>query len=147
LTERLKLYFDVCCSKRLPPDLLEFYGPHYPGLETRHLLQDFRTDSHDSEWLLPLKDGDWVVFSCDRGCDGHKERLPLICREWKITHVLFTSTLLMKGPTAQKNAIGSMWENIISLPGHPRGTEFILGENGRTKDGAVRYSLRQKPSV
>jgi hypothetical protein len=144
LIERLKLYFDVCCSKRLPPELLEFYGPHYPGLETRHLLQDYRNNSPDSEWLSPLKAGDWIVISCDRGCDGSKEQLPRICLAWQITHVLFTATLLHKGPAAQKNALAAVWEELFLLDTHPRGSRFSLGENGRTRDGAVRYSLRYK---
>ena len=144
MIDRLKLYFDVCCSTRLPTELLAFYGPHYPLLETRHLLQDHKGDCGDSDWLRPIREDGWVPVTCDRGRDKKKERLPLICKEWKITHIAFSSTLLNKGPTAQKNAIGAVWEELFHLDQYPAGSQMRLGEAGTSKSGAIRYALRVK---
>jgi hypothetical protein len=140
----LKLYSDVCCSKRLPLDLLALYKPQYPDLEARHLLEGHKTDAADSDWLAPLRDKGWIVITCDHGKDKKKERLPLICRAWKITHIALSPTLLRKGPTHQKNAIVSVWEEIFDLDKYPAGTQVVLGENGTARSGATRFALRPK---
>lgn len=140
----LRLYFDACCSKKLPPELLEFYRIDYPDLETAHLLDHYACDTEDSKWLDRFQSGGWIVITCDRGRDKKKERLPLICRSRGITHIAFTATLLKKGPTAQKTALVAVWSEILHLDKYPPGTQVVLGESGTTKDGAVRYKLRAK---
>ncbi len=125
-------------------ELLAFYQPNYPTLETRHLLDGYGTSAADPEWLEPLRDKGWVAVTCDRGRDRKKERLPLICKSWGITHVAFTATLLNKGPTAQKNALAAVWKDLFHLDQYPPGTQVVLGEAGHSKTGATRYALKVK---
>jgi hypothetical protein len=89
-------------------------------------------------------DKGWIVITCDHGKDKKKERLPLICKAWKITHIALSPTLLRKGPTHQKNAIVSVWEEIFDLDKYPAGTQVVLGENGTARSGATRFALRPK---
>jgi hypothetical protein len=139
--EPLKLYFDACCSTRLAVDLLAFYSPDYPTLQTRHLFQDERPDTADPAWIEKLKGKGWIIVSCDRGRDRKTFPLPLACAQAKITHVLFSPTIQNKGPTAQKNALAAVWPSLFRLDEYPPGTQMRLGENGRTRAGVIRYSI------
>lgn len=141
MIERLKLYFDACCSTRLPVDLLAFYRADYPNLEMRHLFQDALPNTADPDWIGRLRGHDWIVVSCDRGRDRKTFPLPLACRMAQITHILFSPTLAHKGPTAQKNALVAVWEFLFALDRYPPGTQLRLGESGRSRDGGVRYNL------
>lgn len=94
----LKLLFDECCSPRLPRDLREFYQRDYPDLQVRHLMDDWTAGTPDSQWLEALRqDPSWVVITKDAGKNSAQEKLHLICREWGITHIVFTSGIISKG--------------------------------------------------
>ncbi len=145
MIQRLKLYFDACCSTRLPVDVLAFYAANYPGLETRHLFQDARPDTADPAWLQRIHQDGWIVVTCDRGRDRKTFPLPLACAALGITHIAFSPTLLNKGFTAQKNALAAVWESLFHLDQYPPGTQVRLGENGTARDGTTRYSLKVLP--
>jgi hypothetical protein len=145
--EPLKLYFDACCSKTLPPELLAFFRPNYPTLQTAHVLDHHKQDTGDSDWLSPLRDKSWIPITSDRGEDRKKERLPVICMAWGITHVVITATLIRKGPTAQKQAIVAVWSELFHLDRYVPGTQVVLGEAGASKTGRTRYALRVKGEI
>lgn len=44
-----------------------------------------------------------------------QEKLPLICREWGITHIVFTPGIISKGFVTQKNAVAGVWEQLFQL--------------------------------
>jgi len=141
---KLKLYFDVCCSKKLPRELLEFYKTDYPGLETRHHSEDWDANTADPVWLDALKAEGWMPITCDQGKDKKTESLPLICKNKQLTHIVFSSTLLRKGATAQKNAIIHVWEQIFFLDKYPPGTQVKLGEKGGKEGAPPKYVLIPK---
>jgi hypothetical protein len=138
----LKLLFDECCSPRLPRDLRDFYQRDYPGLQIRHLLDDWTAGTHDSQWLEALQnDPSWIVITKDAGKNSAQEKLPLICREWGITHIVFTPGIISKGFVTQKNAIAGVWEQLFELHRLPPGTQVKLGES-RHKGGVIGFELR-----
>jgi hypothetical protein len=141
LSVPLKLYFDACCSKSIPIELKVFFKDEFPDLETKHVLDRYPQSTDDSVWLADLReDRSWIVVTCDRGCDKSKERLPVICREWNITHILFTPALLKMGKLAQKQALVTVWRDIVRLHELRAGTLLKLGCHQRS--GISTYALR-----
>jgi hypothetical protein len=138
----LKLLFDECCSPRLPRELRDFYQRDYPDLKIRHLMDDWTAGTPDSQWLEALRqDPAWVVITKDAGKNSVQEKLPLICREWGITHIVFTPGIISKGFVTQKNAIAGVWEQLFHLHRLPPGTQVKLGESSQ-KGSVTSFELR-----
>jgi len=72
----LKLFFDECCSKRLPGKIIELYKEDYPDIQIKHLTELVEKGTDDPDWLLILEqDKDWIVITTDRGKDPKKPKL------------------------------------------------------------------------
>ena len=142
MSQALKLLFDECCSRRLARELHDFYHRDYPGLQIRHVLGDWSAGTPDSEWLQTLrKDPTWIVITKDAGKNAAPEKLPLICQEWGVTHVLFTGGIIQKGFLTQKNALVGVWEKLFLLHHLPPGSQVKLGE-ASSKGDISGFDLR-----
>jgi hypothetical protein len=68
------------------------------------------------------------VITADRGKKGEKsQKLPLIYGRLKITHISMTPTLKNAGYKAHKQALLSVWPQIIKVTQSPKGTKVSLG--------------------
>jgi PIN like domain len=149
VTTPLKLFFDECCSKRLARKIVEIYIECYPGLQTKHLFDFFNKGGVQDEDWLPLLETqkDWIVLTADRGKDPKKQKLPVICARLGITHIAMTPAVASSGYKAQKQALLSLWPQIMGLGSLPKGTKISLGykmiENGLTKVPCL--SVQQTP--
>lgn len=138
----LRLLFDECCSRQMARELLEFYRSDHPGLEVRHVLENFKPGTRDPVWLAPLRaDRSWIVITKDSGKNSSKLRLPMICRAWKITHVALTPALIQAGFTAHKAALSAIWPHLPELHRLPRGTRLRLGFDAM-RGAMPSYTLR-----
>ena len=142
MKQELKLLFDECCSRRLPVELRQFYAVDYPGIELRHLMQDWAAGTADYDWLAPLReDRSWIVITKDAGKNSSLEKLPIICREWGITHVTFTAGIIGAGFTEQKNARVGVWKQLFYLDRLAPGTQVKLGHS-QSRGGFRGFELR-----
>jgi hypothetical protein len=142
MSGELKLLFDECCSRRLPVELRQFYAIDYPGIEFRHLMQDWAPGTPDFDWLAPLReDRSWIVITKDAGKNSSMEKLPIICRGWGITHVTFTASIIDAGFTEQKNALVGIWRQLFYLGQLPAGTQVKLGYS-QGRGGFRGFELR-----
>jgi hypothetical protein len=138
----LRLLFDECCSKRLPRELFEFYRIDHPDMVLRHLMENFAPGTPDPDWLAPLReDRTWIVITKDAGVKSPDHKLPLICREWGITHVVFTGGIIGGGYAVQKQALAAVWPQLFLLHRLPPGTQVKLGQVQR-KGNVAGYELR-----
>ena len=124
----IKLFFDECCSKKLPGKIREVYQEDYPEIQTKHLTEFFLAGTDDLDWLSILEqDKEWIVITSDRGKDPKKPKLPLICPKIGITHISMTPALVADGYPAHKQALLSLWPEIMRIPLVPKGTRIGLG--------------------
>ena len=138
----MRLCFDECCSTKLAKELKAFYASDYPDLTVRHVLQDYPRGTADSVWLSDLANrGDWIVISSDSGKNSKKEKLPLICSQFGLTHVLITPTLINGGYTMQKAALVAIWYKLPDLLHLPKGTSVRLGKISAAS-GGMAFELR-----
>ena len=96
MTQPARFLFDECLSRpaveRQICDLLHLYGV---DAEIAHLLSKFPPATPDKEWIPEIaKQGGWIIVTSDRGTHSRKdERLPMICRDFGVTHVLLSGSL------------------------------------------------------
>jgi hypothetical protein len=138
----MRLYFDECCSRRLPKELKEFYAADYPDLETCHVLDFYDAGTGDSHWLKPLQENKlWIVITKDHGRNAKKEKLPVVCKQFGITHIAMSPTIINAGYSVHKNALVSVWEQLSELYKLPPGTQVKLCI-GTMKGDVKRFELR-----
>lgn len=124
----VRLFFDECCSKRLARKISEIYKEDYPDLETRHLTDFWQHSTPDGEWIPMLeREKGWIVLTADRGKDPKKEKLPLICKTFAVTHISMTPKLVHAGYREHKQALLCMWPQIVNAQRLPPGTKITLG--------------------
>jgi hypothetical protein len=114
----------------LVAELLAFYQQDYPNLQIKHLTEFTRADAPDPDWvrMLASESTEWVVITADRGVNSRRsQKLPLTCRQYHIRHILFTGTLLSRGTLHHKQAIVSVWLDIVDFCGEAPGSCAKLG--------------------
>jgi hypothetical protein len=124
----VKLFFDECCSPKLPGNIVEAYKDDFPDVQTKHLTEFFKAGTDDSKWVAILeKEKDWIVITADRGKESKKPKLPLICYQQGITHLSMTPALAHDGYSAHKHALFAVWLQIVRVPLIPKGTKISFG--------------------
>ena len=137
----MRLYFDECTSRRLARELKTFYAVDYPDLEMAHVLDFYDPGTGDSTWLQPLQeDRSWIVITNDRGRNPKKEKLPLICAQLGITHVVMTPALINAGYSEHKSALVAVWKELLELHRLPAGSRTKLGFED-LKGGVRRFAI------
>jgi hypothetical protein len=106
-------------------------------------LDSYDPGTLDSTWLKPLQENpDIIVVTADVGRNPSKEKLPLLCQELRITHIVFSAALINAGYTKRKTAIVSVLAQIVEqVPRLPRGTRIKLGLRS-LRGGEERFELR-----
>jgi len=133
VTQPLRFFFDECLShlvvERQIRDSLQLYGA---DAEIAHLFNKFNRGTPDKVWVPELSaEGGWIVISADRGAHSRKdERLPLICRDLDVTHVLLSASLHRRDMHYKFSAINSCWKDLIDAASAPPGTGFSIGLRG-----------------
>src|SRR4051812_28060551 len=102
-------------------------APEKPDL--RHVL-DFQAQGvHDEVWIPQVAAEGWIIITGDRGKRGKQskgEKLPILCRKYDITHVMFSGTLQHKSGFEKNRAIVGAWPELVKLPGEPKGSGWLL---------------------
>lgn len=140
----MKLYFDECCSTRLPRELKEYYLSDCADLETCHVLDFYDRSTAESTWLQPLQDDRaWIVITNDHGKNSKKEKFQIVCKTLGITHAVMTAGLINAGYAEQKKALMAVWDDLLKLHTLPPGTGVRLGFDDTKKGYALRIRQRK----
>ncbi|MCC6123349.1 MAG: hypothetical protein IT426_00130 [Pirellulales bacterium] len=134
MTQPIRFFFDECISHLIVEqqirDSLQLYGA---DAEVAHLFSKFPSGTPDSQWIPELsKEGGWIVISADRGINSRAgEKLPIICHEFNLTHVMLSRGLHKRTMYYKALAIESSWFGLISAASEPPGTGFMLSMTGQ----------------
>ena len=102
--------------------------------EVRGIREFVSSGTHDEEWVQKLANEGWIVVSADRGkqCGGAK--LPQVCAEHGVTHVLLSNSVHELPQFEKMRAILSVWDQLCQLVTADKGTRYRLRFNpDRTK--------------
>lgn len=140
-----KLLFDSCCfGQTSVSKLKEFLIEDELEVEIAH-LRDFKLDnSLDDVWVPKMVQENWVVVSSDRGTTKSKgSKLPLLCKKFRMTHILLSASVHNLKSFEKVKAILSAWPELGSVFEAENGTEFRL-----QKRGQIGFRLiEQKPDT
>jgi len=93
-----------------------------------HTVDKFGQGQKDEDWIPKLgSEGGWVVITADAGKQskrGHK--LPDLCREFHVTHLILSSKLHHKSASEKVRWIAAAWVFIETLHDEPPGSRFQL---------------------
>lgn len=136
MTASPRFLFDECLS-RLAVAQLRLDIPNCP--ELAHLTTFFAEGTKDQEWIPRLaEEGGWVVVTSDRGIKSRKlEKLPRLCVEFGLTHVLFSASLHVQPTLGKLNALKHVWMSLMSVGEAPPGSRFLLHLRSRRGGGHV----------
>lgn len=124
----MKLFFDECLSKKLPQQIAQIYSEDHPDLKTKHLTECYAPGTPDDKWIPLLeKETDWVVVTADDGGGSKKAKLPIVCAQLGVTHIVMTPTLHQSPYKEHKQAILTLWPQILVVERLPRGTKISMG--------------------
>lgn len=142
MTLRPKLLIDVCVAPRASDKIVNFYTHIYPSLRIVPLIEIYRQNRSDAVWVKSLAlEGGWIVVSADKGKDRKKPRLPQLCRDYRVTCVIMSSSLQNKGSATHQEVLHAILENIMPIYKAPGGTVISIGQI-QEKGGLVRFAFR-----
>lgn len=112
--------FDECLSKPSTTELMDQVGG---GYTYGHI-----SGEKDRDWIRRIAaQGRWIVITSDCGKQSpHRDRLPRICAEHKVTHILLSQTIHRLPMEAKQRALLQKWEEIVELGKAPPGSRFRL---------------------
>jgi len=101
----------------------------------------------DSEWIPRIAaDGRWIVITTDAGKRPSRGgKLPRLCREHKVTHVVISSTIHRKRTQEKLEALVAVWDEIARLNEAPPGTRFKLRYRPAKGSGILKLDLERVP--
>ena len=120
------LLFDENFGKPIVEALARLMAFHPDRPRVEHLINfERREGAKDEEWIPKAAEGDWVIVTCDRGAHG-ASKLPRICRQYKVTHVLLVGRLVHRQQFERIRAILVVWPGLIMATDKPPGSRFKL---------------------
>lgn len=122
----MKIIFDATFGEGWVDALTAFFRTHKePRPRFQHIHDAFGRDLKDDEWISKLAvEPDCLIVSGDAG--RKKPRLPEICKQYKKTHIILSSTLQMSNKFTQARAIVGLWPDIARAVDGPLGTRFQM---------------------
>ena len=147
MSTKLKFMFDECLGEPMMVNLKALV----PGdCHFEHVVKHYKSGTKDNVWISQLaKEGGWVVISGDRAKIGRQGgKLPQLCEQHHITHILLSKTFHDKKNHEKLAALALLWPEICQVFSEPPGTRFLLRYKKLTKRGGLTLVLQkyEKPT-
>ena len=141
MNEPIKILFDENFGEPLVSALAVFLDWYEESVEIRHLFKFAKASEKDEVWVPRIAPGGWTVISTDRAkrCGG--KRLPDLCREYAVTHILLSASIHEAKQFEKMRAFIAVWPRIILAAKCNNGTRFSLRYDGPDK----RVALVERP--
>lgn len=106
-----------------------------------------RQGALDSEWIPRIAaEGRWVVITADGGKQRSRGgKLPRICREQGVTHVIVSSKIHAMRTQEKLEILLKVWDQIERVAEAPPGTRFKLRFRPAKGSGLLRIVLERVP--
>jgi hypothetical protein len=101
-----------------------------PPDEVAHVLDFYEPGTPDPEWLPRLAEEGWIVITADRAKRSGGPKLPFLCAQLGITHVLLSGRIHKQPQFEKAVCVASVWDEIVAATAAPKGSRFILRLSG-----------------
>lgn len=110
-----------------------------------HIVDYFSQGEKDEHWIPKLSaEGGWVVITADGGKQSKRgQKLPELCWEYGITHVVLSSTLHSKKSSEKVGILAALWSQIEPLHEMPKGSHYHLRYRTIKGKNAVVVALEE----
>ena len=136
MTEPARFLFDECLARPVVENqvvqLFRLYGAEN---EVAHLFTKFDPGTKDEVWIPQLaSEGGWIIITTDQGKQSKKgQKLPEICREFRVTHIMLSTKLHTRNMYTKVLAIQHCLPSIMDVVTSPPGSGFLLQLSGADK--------------
>lgn len=91
----------------------------------RHIFEVSKEGEADDQWIVKINGGERIVISGDQG--RTKPRLPTVCKQQHITHIILTPHVHRMQKFERARAIIVVWPQILETFTAPPGSRFQIG--------------------
>lgn len=127
---RAKLLFDECVGRPLVDELRRLsIGLDTEGVEIEHVLNLQFGSTNDDQWIPEIASEGWIIVTGDRGKrqkSGRGAKLPIVCAEYGVTHVVLSTAVNSFNTQRKFQAIVDHWEELIELRNATPGSTFQI---------------------
>ena len=103
-----------------------------------HIYSFSKEGDDDDIWIPKLNNQEHVVVSADTG--RRKPRLPQVCKQYQITHILFYPSAHHLQKFEKARAIISLWPQIVTTFDAPLGSRYQIKHKAR-KQGCIMAQI------
>ncbi len=96
-----------------------------------HIFSFSQEGEDDHIWIPKLNKQEHVIISSDRGRSKIKPRLPQVCKQSQITHILFSSAAHHLTKFEKARAIITLWPQIVETFEAPLGSRYQIKHKAR----------------
>jgi hypothetical protein len=128
VTETAKFLFDECVSKPAMDKWNEYFRGTFYRVEGKHVYDFQFSGIHDEVWIPSIAADGYIIITADGGRNGRKkgEKLPRLCVQFGITHVVMTPSIHHKRVIEKTSILISVIADLVKLPLAPKGSRFSL---------------------
>jgi hypothetical protein len=129
MSQPVKLLVDECIGRPLMESMRNMLNWDSPAPTIHHLTSYFVPGEADDVWIPKIAGDGWMILTGDKGSRG-RAKLPKICRQYKITHIITSSAVSKMKQMDKVAAIVAVWGAIKQdCPPAPAGSRFYLRLN------------------
>jgi PIN like domain len=148
VSEPIRILFDENFGEPLVSALARFLDWDETPKEIRHLFAFAKQSETDDVWVPKIATGGWTVITTDRAKRSSERKLPRICFENNVTHILISAGIHGAKQFEKGRAILAVWPEVIAAANGPRGRRFSLRYIGALKRVVlVECQIPQGPPV
>jgi hypothetical protein len=136
----LVLFLDECVPAIVGDRLITFLGDRPERPSARHLLTAFPRGTPDRQWLEVVKASGWLLVTADRGKSNRGEKLPRLCLEMGVIHIVFSATLHARPANDRALALAAVWLDIVDVWQNRIGCGHVV----RVRDRGKGFKLVDK---
>lgn len=125
-----KFFFDECVGRPIMETVEQKLQSQGVSVTFSHLKDRFAEKQLDEDWIPQIAPEGWVIITSDQARKRSKGgRLPELCIEYEVTHVLIGTTLHHKSSGEKEKALLDAWGDIMKLTSVPKGSRYRLHLN------------------
>jgi hypothetical protein len=122
----VKLLFDENFGKPIVSALADLAGFSRAHCRVKHLLERFQPGTPDEEWIPKIAQEGFILISSDLGRGKRGRRLPEICIQCGLTHVLVSGKLHNQTQFEKIRGVLVVWPRLLETAQEPPGTGYML---------------------
>jgi len=130
VNEPIRILFDENFGEPLVSALADFLAWYHEPLEVRHLFQFAEESETDDVWIPRIAPAGWTVITTDRAKQSGARKLPQLCCEYGVTHILISQSIHNSKQFEKVRAVVAMWPEIVAASLGPKGRRFSLRYDG-----------------